>query len=99
MNNNQDPNNEQILLILSETMRRILNDFRYQLISDFRLIISDKKHVNPNTWLKSSEVKKMLGISHGTLQTLRNNGSIPFTKVGGIIYYSRELIEKMLAHN
>lgn len=37
----------------------------------------------------------MLGISHGTLQTLRNNGSIPFSKIGGVIFYSREELNKI----
>ena len=38
-------------------------------------------------WLKSIEVKDMLGISDGTLQNLRINGTLPHTKVGGTIYY------------
>jgi hypothetical protein len=50
-------------------------------------------------WLKSSEVRKMLGISPGTLQNLRVNGSLPFTKIGGIIFYSQEDIERLLKDN
>jgi hypothetical protein len=32
----------------------------------------------------------MLGISPGTLQNLRINGTLPYTKVGGVIYYAYE---------
>ena len=50
----------------------------------------------PRKWLKSFEVKKMLGISTGTLQTLRSNGDLPFTKMGGTMYYDPEDIEAVL---
>jgi hypothetical protein len=38
----------------------------------------------------------MLGISHGTLQNLRINRSLPYTKLGGIMFYKYEDIEKIL---
>jgi hypothetical protein len=47
-------------------------------------------------WLKSSEVRKMLNISPGTLQNLRINGTLGFTKMGSIIYYKLEDINKIL---
>lgn len=37
-----------------------------------------------------------LGISHGTLQTLRDTGKLPFSRIGGVIYYSREELEQLL---
>lgn len=49
--------------------------------------------------LKSFQVQKMLGISAGTLHTLRINGTIPYTKVGGVIYYDRQDIMKILEEN
>jgi len=51
----------------------------------------------PKKWLKSYQVKNMLKISSNTLQTLRDNGTIPFTKIGGILYYSSEDIRKVLS--
>jgi hypothetical protein len=41
----------------------------------------------------------MLGISPGTLQTLRINGTIPYTKVGGIIFYDKKDIQKIMEDN
>lgn len=49
-----------------------------------------------NRWLKSNDVKEMLGISHGTLQQLRDNKTLAYCKVGGIIFYDRLEIEKYL---
>lgn len=47
-------------------------------------------------WLKSFEVRKLLGISAGTLQSLRLNGTLPYTKVGGLMYYRYENIRKLM---
>jgi hypothetical protein len=47
-------------------------------------------------WLKSNQVRKMLLVSPGTLQNLRINGTLPYTKIGGVIFYDYEDIKKML---
>jgi hypothetical protein len=38
----------------------------------------------------------MLKISTGTLHTLRSNGKIPFTRVGGLIFYDATEIDRVL---
>ena len=50
----------------------------------------------PAQWLKSSEVRKLLKISPGTLQNLRINGTLNFNRIGGILYYKYDDIAKML---
>lgn len=50
----------------------------------------------PRAWLKSFEVRKLLGISAGTLQNLRVNGTLPYTKIGGLMYYKYEDIQKLM---
>lgn len=50
-------------------------------------------------WLRSSEVRKMLGVSAGTLQNLRINGTLTYTKIGGIVFYKHEDIIKTLEKN
>lgn len=64
-----------------------LQNFRTQLINDLRHLIvqipSEQKQ-----WLKSFEVRKLLKISPGTLQTLRVNGTLRFTKISSILYYN-----------
>jgi hypothetical protein len=49
--------------------------------------------------LKSHQVQRMLAISAGTLQTLRNNGSIPYSKIGGVIFYKKRDILKVIEEN
>lgn len=47
-------------------------------------------------WLKSGEVKKLLGISNGTLFTLRLNGKLTPNKIGGTLYFSYDEIAKLM---
>lgn len=75
-----------------------LNEFRTQLLSDLKEIIHSKPQ-QAKQWLKSKEVRKLLNISPGTLQNLRINGTLTYTKVGGIMYYDNADIEKLLQGN
>jgi hypothetical protein len=75
-----------------------LNDFRTLLLNDIREIIQGKSE-QTKQWLKSKEVRKLLNISPGTLQTLRINKTLSYTKIGGIIYYAQKDIEKLLDEN
>jgi isocitrate dehydrogenase kinase/phosphatase len=44
-------------------------------------------------------VRKLLGISPGTLQNLRINGTLPYTKIGGVLFYDYEEIKLMIEQN
>jgi hypothetical protein len=73
-----------------------LREFKIELFSELKKLI-DEHHGQPaKKWLKSYEVRKMLGISPGTLQNMRINGTIPFTKMGGILFYDSGDIQKIL---
>lgn len=73
-----------------------LESFKVNLIGEFKKIVSELVGKSSKKWLKSYEVKKLLGISSGTLQNLRINGTLPFTKIGGVLLYDSEDIERML---
>jgi hypothetical protein len=75
--------------------REDLQQFRMQLLNELKEVLQQSKQ-STKQWLKSSEVRKMLGISHGTLQNLRITRSLPYTKLGGIMFYKYEDIEKIL---
>lgn len=75
-----------------------LNEFRSLLLSELAELLNSKPQQNKK-WLKSNEVRKLLNISPGTLQNLRINGTLTYTKIGGIMYYSNTEIEKMLETN
>jgi hypothetical protein len=78
--------------------REDLNEFRTLLLSDLNAMFNSKPQ-QQKQWLKSNEVRKLLNISSGTLQNLRVNGTLTYTKIGGILYYSNSDIEKVLETN
>lgn len=76
-----------------------LNEFKDDLLSNIKEMIGHQSGVKSKKWLKSPEVRELLSISPGTLQNLRINGTLPYTKIGGVIYYDQEEIMKILEDN
>lgn len=74
-----------------------LREFKIELLDEISKLLEDSKELKPKKWLKSTEVRKILNVSPGTLQTLRINGTLPYTKVGGTHYYSLNEIEKLMS--
>lgn len=75
--------------------REDLKTFKNELLTEIRAIVQPAQG-QAKQWLKSIEVRKLLNISPGTLQNLRINGTLRFTKVGGMMYYKLEDIQKLL---
>ena len=75
-----------------------LQIFKAELLSELQLMINTKSGPSKK-WLRSPEVRKLLNISLGTLQNLRINGTLKTQKIGGIIYYASNDIEKVLENN
>lgn len=75
-----------------------LQDFKQELLSEMKELLIKQQKGNPSQkkWLKSTEVKKLLGLSAGTILNLRVNGTLPYSKVGGIILYDYEEIMKII---
>ncbi|MBT7619837.1 MAG: helix-turn-helix domain-containing protein [Flavobacteriales bacterium] len=71
-----------------------LQELKAEIISEIKLIIGNS--TTKKDWLRSSEVMEMLSISSGTLQNLRINRDIPFTKMGGTLYYETSEVVKAL---
>lgn len=75
--------------------REDLNEFRNLLLNDLKQLIQPQSQ-QAKQWLKFYEVRKLLNISAGTLQNLRINGTLAYTKIGGLMYYKYLDIEKVL---
>ena len=50
----------------------------------------------PDEWLECREVCGMLGISSRTLQCLRTNGTLPFTRIEKKILYRKQDVVSLL---
>lgn len=75
--------------------REDLTVFKNELLAEMKKIMAPGQGQSKQ-WLKSNEVRKMLAISPGTLQNLRINGTLRYTKIGGMMYYKLEDIQKLL---
>jgi hypothetical protein len=74
-----------------------LEEFKKDLLLSLAMLIKENSTKPPKKWLKSHEIKKLLGISNGTLQAMRFNGTIPFTKIGNLIYYDQDDINAVMS--
>ena len=73
-----------------------LQNFKLELLEEIKKILTQRPITPTRKWLKSHEVRRLLTLSPGTLQNLRINGTLPFTKIGGVIFYDHDDIQKML---
>ncbi len=76
-----------------------LREFKRELLGDFKRILAEHSGFLTKKWLKSADVCDLLEISQGKLQTMRINGTIPYTKLGGMIFYDSTEIQKMMTRN
>ena len=76
-----------------------LREFKMELLDDIKDLLAKQASGKLKKYLKSSEVMDMLQVSPGTLQNLRINGTLPYSKVGGIIYYDIEDIQKAMSQS
>lgn len=75
-----------------------LMQFQEELLNRMQQLTETSTQETPK-WLRGSQVKSMLGISSGTLQNLRINGTIPYTKLGGTLFYDYQDIHNILESN
>ena len=91
---------------ISEILREIVQNPQ----TEFEKIISQlpcmqqllKNKVDDNSlseWIDGQIVMQTLHISPRTLQTLRTNGILPFSRIGNKIYYRKQDIISILTNN
>lgn len=76
-----------------------LREFKMELLDDIKELLNNQSGPITKRWLKSSEVKALFGFSYNKLQSLRINGTLPYTKLGGVLYYDYEEIMSVMGKN
>jgi len=66
---------------------------------DLVITNNDRTHTGLRDWVDNQVVMQTLHISPRTLQTLRSNGTLPYTRINNKIYYRRRDIEQILDDN
>jgi len=82
-------------MAISIITKEDLQQFKTELLEGIKELLHGKSP-EQKLWLRTSEVKKLLNMSSGTLQNLRISGTLPYSKVGGTLYYSYKDIEKLM---
>lgn len=76
-----------------------LKQFKKELLLEIKELLIQYEKITIDKWIKSNKVMDKLEISPGTLQNFRINETIPYSKLGGIIYYDEEKINEILEIN
>lgn len=63
------------------------------------LLRHSRAEVLKDTWIDNQDVLQALHISKRTLQTFRDNGTLPYSKVKGKFYYKVSDVEQLLQDN
>lgn len=87
----------EISIVTQEDLHEFKTEFFEKL--ETLLVNQPEKKEPEQVWLKSHHVQRMLGISAGTLQNLRVNGTIPYSKIGGVIFYDKAEIIAVMERN
>jgi hypothetical protein len=74
-----------------------LKTLKQEIITELKTILGSQ--TTQKKWLKSADVREMLNISPGTLQNLRINGTLPYTKMGKMMYYEYVDVVNVLTQN
>lgn len=88
-----------------ESQEPLAVEFRKQFAGTGNPLLSEKPGGStPDTtpledWLDNQDVMRILHISPRTLQTLRSNGTLPFSRIGNKLYYKRSDISQILHDN
>ncbi|UMQ41639.1 helix-turn-helix domain-containing protein [Chryseobacterium sp. Y16C] len=80
---------------ISIVTKEDLKQLKKELLDEIKHLLENSTPIQKQ-WLRSSEVRKLLNISSGTLQTLRINGTLTYSKIGGSLFYSYKDIQKLL---
>lgn len=80
-----------LILTLSQEIKEIK--------ARIELIRLSRAELLKNTWIDNQDVMQTLHISKRTLQTYRDNGTLPYSKVQGKFYYKVSDVEELLQSN
>ena len=79
-------------LITNEELQKL----KTELLTEIKILLSELSPAKQKKWLKSWEVREIMGISRGTLQNLYTSGQLPGNRIGGLTFYDYEDILKLM---
>ncbi len=86
---------------MTEVMNLLMQLTRdFEVIRAYVLALKKSKLDNfKETWIDGQDVMQTMHISKRTLQSLRDNGTLPYSRINGKFYYKVADIENLLESN
>lgn len=84
-----------IEIITKQDLEKLKDDLLHELTE----LLKNGDHASEREYLRSKEVRKILGVSNGTLSNMRVKGLLHPTKIEGVYYYKFSEIKKLLSGN
>ncbi|MCC8089190.1 MAG: helix-turn-helix domain-containing protein [Rikenellaceae bacterium] len=85
----------EIINIEGRTFRAMMERFE-AFAKEVESVCGNKGERRLSKWLDTQEVCVILDISKRTLQKLRDNGTLPFTRIENKMYYRPSDVEKLI---
>lgn len=79
--------------------RKEFESLKTELINTIKETVEGKHATITKAWLRTSDIRKLLGISSSSIQNLRNSGKLKLSKVGGSIFYKAEDVNNLIEKN
>lgn len=86
---------ERIVIINESTFTKWMERVK-ELLGVLHCQEQQMKNKGVETWLDTSEVCAMLNLSKRSVQSMRERGELPYTKIEGRIYHRADDIVKMM---
>lgn len=85
---------KEIICMLTQLLK-LINEVKELITSRSK----DQNYLLGQLWLDNQDVSMALHLSKRTLQTLRDNGTLPYSHINGKIYYKSSDILALLESN
>ena len=79
----------EVVVIDKVTFERMLSGFE-NFAEKVERLCREHEDLGEREWLDSNDMCRLLGISPRTLQTMRENGTLAYTKISHKVYYKPE---------
>lgn len=86
----------EFIAIEKKTLEAVERAFERFTVRMDELCTGHRKQLS--NWLDNEDVCRLLGISKRTLQTYRDNGTLPYSQINHKMFYKASDIEALLGH-
>jgi len=90
---------EQITIPSLSSIRNLIEPINWRLQQIEEKLQKLPKMVNPSKYYRNSDLKQLFGLSNNTIIKYRENGTLPYTRIGDVYLYEVDEINKILKRN